>query len=104
MSPRRAEKAFTPSPQDLQELFDLPSSIPQRDLAEILQAEARLKIIRDEVASLRAQLVEELVLGLPIDPGQLKAELDSNGRAKIIQDEEEPCEALKSRLRGSVPF
>ena len=99
-----AKKPFTPSPQDLQELFDLPNSIPQADLAEILEAESRLTIARDEVASLWAQIVEGLVFGLRVEEGEFKAHLDPNGHLKIIQDEEDPCEALKLKLQASVPF
>jgi hypothetical protein len=56
MAPRKAENFSTPSPQELQELYDLPTEIKQCDLGEILEAQYRVRVAREDLLALWAQL------------------------------------------------
>ena len=87
----------TPTPEELQELFDLPSDgISQRGFREMFEVQARiverlnrLQEARDELAGLMAQLETELKLGLPVEPGYLAVSTDPAGRVNVIRHEQE---------------
>jgi hypothetical protein len=56
MAPRKAENFSTPSPQELQELYDLPTEIKQCDLREILEAQSRVRMAREDLLGLWTQV------------------------------------------------
>jgi hypothetical protein len=78
----KAKTVCTPTPQELQELFDLPDrspeetqdiadlppSIPEADLREYLSAQQQYLNAREEFRTCESNLAEMLLLGLPIDP------------------------------------
>lgn len=87
----------TPTPAELQELFDLPDNgISQCDLSEIFEAQVRivklritLQEARDQFAGLMAHLEIGLRLGLPIELGYLGVSTDPRGRVSVIRHEQE---------------
>jgi hypothetical protein len=87
----------TPTPVELQELFDLPDNgVSQCDLREIFEAQARivklrssLQEARDELAGLMAHLETGLRLGLPVELGCLGVSIDPGGRVNVIRHEQE---------------
>jgi hypothetical protein len=111
MTPHKTKKSSILSPQELQaiqelqETYDLPSEVAQRDLAEIIEAKIRvteawnaLQVARDEVASLMTQLETELALGMRIEPGEFVVSTDPTGRAEVIRAQDEAPE-----IKGLIP-
>ncbi len=91
----KANKIPTPSPEFLQELFDLPSKeIPQADLAELAEVQECLRQARDEFEQLASCIVESLVLGVPVQRGPLAVRLDAAGRLHLFAVEEQPLEDI----------
>ena len=84
----KAENVFTPTPEDLQELFDVPNLIPQEDLAEYKAAELRYLQAREELEQCANWLSEALVLGRGIADGNLTATL-SGGKIVVTEKEGE---------------
>jgi hypothetical protein len=101
MPPRKAKKLSTLSPQELQEiqnlddLYGLPSEIKQCDLLEILELQDRLRIDRDDLKSLWAELETRLSIGLRIQPGSLSVGASSDGKRVIVWADEGDCAVVQ---------
>lgn len=68
----RAKSVSTLSDREFQEEFSgFPDQIRQCDLVEIVRLRYRLRLVKDELASLEAQVRAQVTLGLPIEPGKL---------------------------------
>ena len=105
MPPRRARKSSTVSSEELQGLYDLPSEIKQRDLEEILETQDRVRVARDDLKSLWAQLETQLVLGLRVEPGRLSVVSGAYGSRKIVEGETETAKQLCGPLSDEdIPF
>ena len=85
MAPRKAVVRSTPTPEELEESFDIPALIPQEDLSEYLEAKRRLGLAkqqylraREEVEVLGNCLVEALTLGSGVANGPLTALICDN--------------------------
>jgi hypothetical protein len=100
MAPREAENVSTPSPEELQELWDLPSEIKQRDLEEILEARCRARTTQDDLRALLNQLETQLCLGLRVEPGRISLVTAADGKRKIAWGEEE----VDWDQQASIPF
>ena len=113
MAPRKAVKLSTLSPeelqeiQDLEELYDCPNEIKQRDLEEILEAQHRIRaamesarIARADLDSLRTQLEKQLVLGMPVEPGRISIATTADGKVRFVWSEAE----IDWECREEIPF
>lgn len=85
----KANRVSTPSPLQLQELFDLPSGISEADILEYLDAERKLfraqglvRQAREEFELCRHNLSEMLVLGLQVDSKRFSVEI-KDGRILV---------------------
>jgi hypothetical protein len=94
MTPHEADSSSTPSPRELQELWDLPGQIEQCDLQEIVNCEESVRLAlaefrarRDELGALRAQLETQIALGMRVEPGPLSILRAPDGGVKIIRAE-----------------
>jgi len=81
----RAKPKLTVSCPPLQELLDPPKHIPQMDMVEYFNARHAQERDRFEVENLGSHIMQKLILGLPVQSGQLTASLDSRGRLWVIE-------------------
>jgi hypothetical protein len=113
MAPHKAVKLSTLSPeelqeiQELQELYDCPNEIKQRDLEEILEAQYRigttrdeLRLLQDDLDSLRTQLEKQLILGMPVEPGRVSIATAADGKVSFVWSEAE----IDWECREEIPF
>lgn len=80
----KAEQFPTPTPEELQEFYDLPSEISERDVCEYVEAERLLKEAREQFETCRANLEEMLTLGLPPAASSRLIPVLRDGKISII--------------------
>lgn len=90
----KAKQVSTPTVEELQDLFDLPSSIPEGDLREYLAAEQQYLNSREEFLTCVHNLTEMLLFGLPVDGGSAYSAELQEGKL-IVRIKEDLCEASK---------
>ncbi|MGA3168062.1 MAG: hypothetical protein ABSF14_18300 [Terriglobia bacterium] len=79
----QAKRISTPSQEEGQELSGFPDEIRQIDLTEVLRLRYRLRLVKDELASLEEQIRTQLTLGLPVQKGQLAVKSWQRGPLEI---------------------
>jgi len=89
MKSRKDENPPTPPDDDMQELSGFPDYIRQIDLAEIIRLRYRLRLVKEELASMEAQIKAQITLGLPVEEGRLTVRCPwGDGRFEIRSVEE----------------
>jgi hypothetical protein len=84
----RAKSVSTPSEEELQELSGFPDKIRQCDLNQIIRLRYRLRLVKDELASLEHQIRAQVMLGCSVEAGLLT--LDTRyGKAEIVSAKKE---------------
>lgn len=83
-----AKKLSTASPDDLQEFSGFPDRIRQIDLEQLIRLRFRLRLVKEEIASLEEQITAQVLLGCEVEKGRLGVKFWGHGKPEIVNVED----------------